>query len=128
MPFGPILADFRLESAPFGPIVPLRRYLLDHCLRPSADNRHQADGAKPPHPAGGMTIGEFTMAKGTVKWFNETKGFGFIAPEGGKKDVFVHITALERAGLRSLKDGQPVTFDIEAGRDGRESATNLALA
>ncbi|MCB5409052.1 cold-shock protein [Pseudogemmobacter faecipullorum] len=68
------------------------------------------------------------MAKGTVKWFNETKGYGFIAPEGGKKDVFVHITALERAGLRSLKDGQPVTFDIEAGRDGRESATNLSLA
>ena len=68
------------------------------------------------------------MAKGTVKWFNETKGYGFIAPEGGKKDVFVHITALERAGLRSLKDRQPVTFDIEAGRDGRESATNLALA
>jgi CspA family cold shock protein len=78
--------------------------------------------------AGGNKTGEFTMAKGTVKWFNETKGFGFIAPEGGKKDVFVHITALERAGLRSLKDGQPVTFDIEAGRDGRESAVNLALA
>ena len=78
--------------------------------------------------AGGTTEGDITMAKGTVKWFNETKGFGFIAPEGGKKDVFVHISALERAGLRSLKDGQPVTFDIEAGRDGRESATNLALA
>ena len=68
------------------------------------------------------------MAKGTVKWCNATKGFGFIAPEGGKKDVFVHITALERAGIRSLADGQAVTFDIEAGRDGRESATNLALA
>jgi CspA family cold shock protein len=68
------------------------------------------------------------MAKGTVKWFNTTKGFGFIAPEGGSRDVFVHITALERAGLRELKDGQAVTFDIEAGRDGRESATNLALA
>ena len=68
------------------------------------------------------------MAKGTVNWVNATKGFGFIAPEGGKKDVFVHITALERAGIRSLADGQAVTFDIEAGRDGRESATNLSLA
>lgn len=68
------------------------------------------------------------MAKGTVKWFNATKGFGFIAPEGGKKDVFVHITALERAGIRSLADGQAVTFDIESGRDGRESATNLSIS
>jgi cold shock protein len=68
------------------------------------------------------------MAKGTVKWFNATKGFGFIAPEGGKKDVFVHVSAMERAGIRQLNDGQAVTFDIEAGRDGRESAINLALA
>jgi CspA family cold shock protein len=68
------------------------------------------------------------MATGTVKWFNSTKGYGFIAPEGGRKDVFVHISALERAGLRSLNDGQRVSFDIETSRDGRESATNLALA
>jgi CspA family cold shock protein len=68
------------------------------------------------------------MATGTVKWFNTTKGFGFIAPDGGKKDVFVHISALERAGLRTLADGAKVTFDIESGRDGRESATNIALA
>ncbi|CAM3239518.1 cold-shock DNA-binding protein family [Paracoccus aminovorans] len=68
------------------------------------------------------------MANGTVKWFNTTKGFGFIAPEGGSKDVFVHITALERAGLRGLNDGQAVSFDIERDRNGRESATNLVLA
>ncbi|MGJ8588135.1 cold-shock protein [Yoonia algicola] len=68
------------------------------------------------------------MANGTVKWFNSTKGFGFIAPEGGSKDVFVHISALERAGLTSLNDDQKVTFDIESGRDGRESAANIVLA
>ena len=68
------------------------------------------------------------MANGTVKWFNATKGFGFIEPEGGSKDVFVHISAVERSGLTGLKDGQKVTFDVEAGRDGRESAINLALA
>ena len=68
------------------------------------------------------------MAKGTVKWFNPTKGFGFIQPEGGAKDVFVHISAVERAGLTHLDDNQKVTFDLETGRDGRQSATNLALA
>ena len=68
------------------------------------------------------------MAKGNVKWFNATKGFGFIAPAGGSKDVFVHISALERAGLRGLNDGQAVTFDLEKDRNGRESATNIALA
>ncbi len=68
------------------------------------------------------------MAKGTVKWFNESKGYGFISPEGGRKDVFVHITALQNAGLTSLKDGQAVSFDIESGRDGREKAINLSLA
>ncbi len=68
------------------------------------------------------------MAKGTVKWFNATKGFGFIQPEGGSKDVFVHISAVERAGLSGLNDGQAVTFEIESGRDGRQSAADLALA
>ena len=67
------------------------------------------------------------MAKGTVKWFNATKGFGFIQPESGSKDVFLHISAVERAGLTSISDGQKVTFDIESGRDGRESASNLVL-
>ncbi|TQD32172.1 cold-shock protein [Rhodobacter capsulatus] len=68
------------------------------------------------------------MANGTAKWFNAIKGFGFIAPESGTKDVFVHVTALERAGLRGLNDGQAVSFDLERDRNGRESATNLVLA
>lgn len=68
------------------------------------------------------------MANGTVKWFNTTKGFGFIQPAAGGKDVFVHISAVERSGLTGLADNQKVTYDVEAGRDGRESAVNLALA
>jgi CspA family cold shock protein len=68
------------------------------------------------------------MANGTVKWFNSTKGFGFIEPESGGRDVFVHISAIERAGLTGLADAQKVTYDVESGRDGRESAINLALA
>ena len=68
------------------------------------------------------------MAKGTVKWFNPTKGFGFVQPDNGGKDVFVHISAVEQAGLGTLADGQKITFDVESGRDGRESAANLALA
>lgn len=66
------------------------------------------------------------MANGTVKWFNTTKGYGFIAPEDGSSDIFVHITALEKAGLRQLKDGQKVSYDIETVRN-RTSAVNLQL-
>jgi len=66
------------------------------------------------------------MATGTVKWFNTTKGYGFIAPEGGSKDVFVHISAVERSGLTGLRDNQKVSFDVETGRDGRENAVNLS--
>lgn len=68
------------------------------------------------------------MASGTVKWFNTEKGYGFIQPEEGGKDVFVHISAVERAGLTGLADNQKVTFDLEVGRDGRQSATNIVLA
>ncbi len=67
------------------------------------------------------------MAKGTVKWFNATKGFGFIEMEDGSKDAFVHISALERAGIRSLNEGQKVSFEIQAGRDGKSSAENIEI-
>jgi CspA family cold shock protein len=87
------------------------------------------DIAEVPHSAGIATEQETTdMANGTVKWFNTTKGFGFIEPADGGRDVFVHISAVERAGLTGLADAQKVTFDMESGRDGRESAINLALA
>jgi len=67
------------------------------------------------------------MANGTVKWFNTTKGYGFIAPESGGRDVFVHISGVERSGLTGLADNQKVTYDLEKGRDGRESAVNIEL-
>ena len=67
------------------------------------------------------------MANGTVKWFNATKGFGFIQPDDGSKDVFVHISAVQRAGLAGLREGQKVQFDLEPGRDGRTSAENLVV-
>lgn len=68
------------------------------------------------------------MADGTVKWFNPQKGFGFIQPASGGKDVFVHISAVERAGLRTLNDGQAIKFDLEEDRRGRASAVNLVIA
>ena len=65
------------------------------------------------------------MARGTVKWFNTDKGYGFIAPEAGGGDVFVHITAVQRAGLDTLRDGQKVSFELETGRNGKTSAVDL---
>lgn len=70
---------------------------------------------------------EHIMATGTVKWFNPTKGYGFIEPEDGSKDAFVHISAVERAGLSTLNEGQKVTFDVEPGRDGKSSAENISV-
>ena len=67
------------------------------------------------------------MATGTVKWFNSEKGYGFIAPDEGGKDVFVHITAVRDAGLEGLQDNQKVEFEIQPGRDGRTAATDLKL-
>ncbi|TYO90731.1 cold-shock protein [Oceanicella actignis] len=66
------------------------------------------------------------MATGTVKWFNSTKGFGFIQPDAGGNDVFLHVSALERAGLSAPADGQKIEYELERGRDGRSSAGNVS--
>jgi CspA family cold shock protein len=68
------------------------------------------------------------MPKGTVKWFNPTKGYGFIAPETGGKDVFVHISAVQKAGLRTLNEGQKIGFEVEEQQNGRTAAVDLATA
>jgi len=68
------------------------------------------------------------MISGTVKFYNSAKGFGFITPDQGGKDAFVHVSALERAGISGLGDGDKVSYDLEKGRDGRESAINVQLA
>ncbi len=68
------------------------------------------------------------MTVGTVKWFNPTKGFGFIQPDDGSKDVFVHISAVERAGMGTLQEGQKVSFELAKGKDGKVSADNLKPA
>ena len=67
------------------------------------------------------------MANGTVKWFNPTKGFGFIEPENGGGDAFVHISAVERAGLHTLNEGQKISFELQNGRNGKPAAENLQL-
>lgn len=85
--------------------------LLSHCVAPgmgSAGRKHY-------------------VAVGTVKWFNPTKGYGFIAPNGGDKDVFVHISAVERAGLGTLNEGQQVEYELARGNNGKMSAVNLKV-
>ena len=68
------------------------------------------------------------MAIGTVKWFNPAKGFGFIEPEDGSKDAFVHISAVERAGLSTLAEGQKLSYELQPGQNGKSSAENLSIA
>jgi len=67
------------------------------------------------------------MTTGTVKWFNAAKGYGFIEPEDGSKDAFVHISAVERAGLSTLNEGQKVSFELQSGQNGKSSAENLSV-
>ena len=68
------------------------------------------------------------MATGTVKWFNPAKGFGFIEPDDGGEDAFVHISAVEQAGLSTLQEGQKVNFELQPGRNGKSSAENLTIS
>ena len=70
--------------------------------------------------------GDKTMPTGTVKWFNATKGYGFIGPEAGGKDIFVHISAVQKAGMRTLNEGQRLAFEIEQQANGRAAAVNLS--
>jgi CspA family cold shock protein len=67
------------------------------------------------------------MSAGTVKWFNSAKGYGFIQPDDGSRDVFLHISAVEQAGLRTVGEGQKLSYDLEQGRDGKTSATNVQV-
>lgn len=78
-------------------------------------------GLAPVTKKGGWT----SMPNGTVKWFNPTKGYGFIAPDAGGKDIFVHISAVQKAGLRTLNEGQKVGFEVEQQQNGRTAAINL---
>jgi len=68
------------------------------------------------------------MTRGTVKWFNPTKGYGFIQPEDGSGDAFVHISAVERAGLHTLMEGQRVEYELQRGKNGKSAAANLRIA
>jgi len=74
-----------------------------------------------------IPLEDILMATGTVKWFNPAKGFGFIEPEDGSKDAFVHISAVERAGLSTLNEGQKVSYELQSGQNGKSSAENLSI-
>ena len=106
-------------------------FLTSLAALPLASGAHKPSkgpiAALPAPLRGAWTESKAVMATGTVKWFNVTKGFGFIMPQDGSKDVFVHITAVQAAGLRGLDEGQNVSFDVVQER-GKAAATNLKLA
>jgi len=95
--------------------------------RHTSDNVKRFKGRARHHVARAFTNRRYEMSKGTVKWFNAVKGYGFIQPDDGTKDVFVHISAVERSGMHSLNEGQKICYDLQSGRDGKSSAENLAI-
>lgn len=107
-----ILLDFSPQRTIFLPKVSPWEHWPD--LIAPAIAKHQQEALK-------------VMPSGTVKWFNTTKGYGFIAPDSGGNDIFVHISAVERSGLTGLADNQKVSFELSEGRDGRQMATDLSL-
>lgn len=86
------------------------------------------DAGKPQQSVAGECEGNTAMAKGMVKWFNADKGYGFIEPEGGGKDIFVHISQVQASGLQTLENNQPIEFEMVDGVDGRQMAGNLSLS
>jgi len=123
------LLDFRAQGGHLDDCRSLSRKLSIFRLALRADLKKPDFQTSIPPPRavpGGQLKTEAEMATGTVKWFNTTKGYGFIQPEDGGKDVFVHISAVERAGLRGLNEGQRVSYELERDkRSGKESAGNL---
>ena len=104
-------ALFDLSPVPLRAALPPRCSLNGKVFRPAS--------------CGSPVVWIHVMAQGTVKWFNAQKGYGFIQPDDGSKDVFVHISAVERAGLGGLNEGQKIGFELERGQQGKLSATNL---
>jgi len=117
-----IFARFRRRLDPVKKALPDDRLRNREAAECDEDRLHT-----PPQSCWRAPSGGRRMATGTVKWFNTTKGFGFIAPDGGGNDVFVHISAVERAGLTGLADNQKIEYEMVEGRDGRQSAGELKL-